>query len=296
MNLFKFRTTTHPTSPSKIGKLVSWDDMEKVIDIPGNLSIETISTNWAAKLSGLLNIKDKKAVSAGISDHDEPIMIETHIIRKPDHSFYMIDTGVSQQLIQDPAGTGIGWILRQYGGIASMNADPSTESILKKQNGKLKGVFLSHIHLDHVTGIPAIPKETPIYIGKNEANARLALNIIAQKTNDRMFAGRPPLEELPFRRETDGTLSGVVDVFGDQMFFAIPTPGHTVGHISFLARTPQGAVLFTGDVSHTRWGWDHDVEPGSYLADRSASIQSLKLLKDLSKRHPNMEVKLGHQD
>jgi len=87
----------------------------------------------------------------------------------------------------------------------------------------------------------------------------------------------------------------VNDVFGDGSFFAILTPGHTAGHTSYLARTTTGPVLLTGDTSHTRWGWENGVEPGTFLAEREPSRNSLRALKALSQRHPNMTVKLGHQ-
>jgi N-acyl homoserine lactone hydrolase len=87
----------------------------------------------------------------------------------------------------------------------------------------------------------------------------------------------------------------VIDVFGDHSFFAILTPGHTIGHLSFLARTPAGPILLATDVSHTRWGWDHGVEPGTYLWNRERSHKNLVALKALSDRHPNMAVKAGHQ-
>ncbi|MFH9551676.1 hypothetical protein [Streptomyces sp. NPDC017435] len=87
----------------------------------------------------------------------------------------------------------------------------------------------------------------------------------------------------------------MIDVFGDRSFFAILTPGHTKGHTSYLARTPEGPLLMTGNVSHTRWGWENDVEPGSFLAERDHARESLLALKALSERHPKMTVKLGHQ-
>jgi N-acyl homoserine lactone hydrolase len=296
MNFLKFRTTTHPTRPARLGRPVDWDTMELLIDTPGTVEVQTVATEWAAPLSGLLNLKDPKPIAAGFQNRKEPIKIYMHIIRHPEKGFFLVDTGVSKRLVEDPSGVGVGWVLRKYGGINDMNAQPSTEDVIAAEGAPLAGVFLTHIHLDHVTGLPAVPQETPIYIGKKEANARLFLNMMAQGTNNRMLAGRPPLEELPFCKNPDGSLSGVVDVFGDGSFFAIPTPGHTIGHVSFLARTKTGAVLFAADVTHTRWGWDNGVEPGTYLADRETSRQSLKTLKALSERHPNMIVKLGHQD
>jgi glyoxylase-like metal-dependent hydrolase (beta-lactamase superfamily II) len=86
-----------------------------------------------------------------------------------------------------------------------------------------------------------------------------------------------------------------VDIFGDGSAFAISVPGHTPGSTAYVLRTPNGPVLLTGDTSHTRWGWDHGVEPGSYTADQPTNLKSLQFLKDLVGRHPTMEVRLGHQ-
>jgi hypothetical protein len=55
-------------------------------------------------------------------------------------------------------------------------------------------------------------------------------------------------------------------------------------------------VLYVGDACHTRWGWEHHVEPGTFSADRPKSVASLEQLEDLVLRHPTIEVRLGHQD
>ncbi len=62
-----------------------------------------------------------------------------------------------------------------------------------------------------------------------------------------------------------------------------------------MARTAKGAVLFTGDTSHTRWGWQNEVEPGGFTSDHEANLKSLIRLKRLATEHPTMEVRLGHQ-
>ena len=96
------------------------------------------------------------------------------------------------------------------------------------------------------------------------------------------FHQRPPSRKLQFTKDPVGKLEGVIDVFGDGSLFAILTPGHTEGHVSYLARTPSGAVLLTGDASRTRWGWDNDVEPGTYTFERDSERKSLLALKALS--------------
>jgi glyoxylase-like metal-dependent hydrolase (beta-lactamase superfamily II) len=295
MKLFTFKATTHPTMPARIGAPVGSAAMETLVDRPGPLEVTTVGADWEAPLSGLLNLKDPKAAQAGLKQRKEPIQIFTHVVRHPARGFFLVDTGVSRRFVQDPAGVGVGWVLRNFFGIEKMHARQSTAEIIESENAALKGVFLTHLHLDHVSGFPDIPKDIPIYTGAHEAEASLFLNLFAQGTYNHLLDGRPALEELQFTKDPDGEFEGVNDVFGDGSFFAILTPGHTAGHVSYLARTKAGPVLITGDTSHTRWGWENNVEPGTYLAERQRSRKSLLALKALSERHPKMIVKLGHQ-
>ena len=296
MKVLTFKATTHKANPARIGAPISAAAMESVIDQPGPVEVKTIGVDWEAPIPGLLNIKHPKAVAAGITAHKEPIKIYAHVVRHPTQGFFLVDTGVSRRLVQDPVGAGVGIMLRKFAGIDKMHAQPSTAEIIAAEGGALNGVFMTHLHLDHVSGLPDVPKDVPIYTGADEAEASLFLNLFAQGTYNHLLAGRPPLEELQFTKDPGGRLEGVNDVFGDGSFFAILTPGHTTGHVSYLARTAAGPVLMTGDVSHTRWGWDNGVEPGTYLQEREPSIKSLLALKALSQRHPDMIVRLGHQE
>jgi glyoxylase-like metal-dependent hydrolase (beta-lactamase superfamily II) len=159
----------------------------------------------------------------------------------------------------------------------------------------LKGVFFTHLHLDHVAGAPDLPRSTPIYTGPGEPSDRGFLNMFTQPCIDRALEGLPPISEWSFRADPDGRFAGVVDVFGDGSFWALWTPGHTPGSTAYLARTPRGPVLFTGDTSHTLWGWEHDVEPGGFTADHVRNVLSLARLRRLAREHPTIDVRLGHQ-
>src|SRR5690349_21792335 len=111
MKLFTFRTTTHRTTPAHIGTPVSSAAMEALIDQPGPIEVKTVGADWEANLSGLLNLKDPKAVQAGLTKRKEPIQIYTHVVRHPTQGFFLLDTGVSRRFVQDPAGAGVGWVL-----------------------------------------------------------------------------------------------------------------------------------------------------------------------------------------
>ncbi|WFU05244.1 MBL fold metallo-hydrolase (plasmid) [Rhizobium sp. CB3171] len=270
--------------------------MEALIDKPGPIEVETIlSANWVAPLSGLLNLKHPVAVKAGIRDREEPIEIYTHLLRHPSHGAFMVDTGVSKRFVQDPKGVGVGLVIRNFAKLDRMKVRNEPLSAVQSKGVELKGVLMTHLHFDHISGMPDIPTDIPFYTGMGEANTRQLQNLFFQGMENRLFEGRPAIREFQFTKDPNDRFDGVVDVFGDGTLFSILTPGHTAGHVSFVARTPEGPVLLTGDACHTRWGWDHGVEPGTYTYDRAKERKSLLALKALSERHPNMIVRLGHQ-
>jgi hypothetical protein len=60
-------------------------------------------------------------------------------------------------------------------------------------------------------------------------------------------------------------------------------------------RTPDGPKLLVGDASHTRWGWENGVEPGTFSLDGPQSALSLAVLRELASEYPQLDVYLGHQ-
>ena len=288
--------TSHPAKSADLGKPISSKAMEALIDQPGPIELGTVvGADWIADLSGLLNLKDPKAVQAGLKDHEEPIKVYTHVVRHPTQGFFLVDTGVSKRLVEDPESVGVGWVLRKFAKIQRMQVRQDTSSVIKAEGVPLKGVFMTHLHLDHISGMPDVPKDVPIYTGPGEPEYSSFVHMAVQGTEDSLLEGRPALREFQFSKDPGGNFEGVIDVFGDGSFFAIQTPGHTPGHVSYLARTSTGPVLLTGDTCHTRWGWENGVEPGTYTDNRESERKSLLALKALSERHPKMVVKLGHQ-
>jgi N-acyl homoserine lactone hydrolase len=87
-----------------------------------------------------------------------------------------------------------------------------------------------------------------------------------------------------------------IDVFGDGSLWAISTPGHTVGHVSYLVVAKTGPALITGDVSHTRWGFDHGVIPGKFNdGTRSDSERSLAQIRAFASQYRRVQIFPGHE-
>jgi N-acyl homoserine lactone hydrolase len=288
--------TSHDTQKSSLGGPRPAADLLAVLDQPGPVELESIvSCDWAVERGGLINLDHPTAKETGLTDGDEPIQVFFHAIRHPTRGLFIVDTGVETALRDAPEKAALRGFVASAMHSEKMKVHQPLGEWLAKQPQPLAGVFLTHLHLDHILGMADVPKSTPVFTGPGEARARSFLNTVVQGTSDRALEGMPALSEWTFSSEPGGPFDGVVDVFGDGSVWALWVPGHTPGSTAYLVRSTKGPVLLVGDASHTRWGWEHDVEPGTFTADGPKGVESFKKLKAFALAHPNVEVRFGHQ-
>lgn len=289
-------TTSHLVAPIRAGQPSSSSAMERLIDQPGPIELQTInSADWRVPLSGLLNLDSDAAKAAHLTDRDEPIQVFAHVIRHPQRGIYLVDSGVSHIVVDQPDSVGLNSMIRKSLPVETMKINRSAADIVSGLRSKLAGVFFTHLHIDHIAGVPELPNDVQLFIGTSESSERSLLHIFTQSPTDTLLQGKPQFQEWQFRPDPDRQFEAVTDVFGDGTIFAISVPGHTGGSTAYLVRTTKGPVLLTGDASHTRWGWEHGVEPGTYTNDQARNLQNLTRLRALVVRHPGIEVRLGHQ-
>lgn len=288
--------SSHPSGKSALGKASSSAEIERLIDQPGPIQLETInSADWSVSLAGLVNLKSQAAIQAGLKDRDEPIQVYAHLLRHPKFGNYLVDTGVSKKLLDDPGKEGLNWLIRKVMHTERMKLNKSTAEILQGMDGKLSGVFFTHLHIDHISGMPDIPNDVPLYIGASESTETNLKNMFVHGASDQLLENKQPLQEWNFQSDPQNKFEGIVDIFEDGSVFAISVPGHTPGSTAYLIRTTHGPVLLTGDACHTRWRWEHTVEPGDFTEDNERNLENLKRLKRLVASHPQIEVRFGHQ-
>lgn len=281
-------TSSHPTVPSNLGVARRTADLLAVIDQPGPIEVETVaSADWVVPRSGLINLDHEKAKD--LEDGDEPIQVFFHGVRHPTRGTFIVDTGIEKAQRDAPDRALISGVLGSAMGADQIRVHTALGDWLAAQHAPLAGVLLTHLHLDHIDGLPDVPRGTPIYAGPGETTARAFLNLVVQGITDRALEGHSAIREWSYGDD------GVLDVFGDGSLWALWVPGHTHGSTAYLARTPTGPVLLTGDACHTAWGWDHQVEPGTFSADQPKSAESLAKLERLAADHPTLRVRLGHQ-
>lgn len=287
--------TQHSAVPARLGVASRSAQLEAIVDQPGPLTVESIvSARWEVDLSGLVNLEHPKAKAAHLSDRTEPIDLYVHVLRHPKYGTFLIDSGVEHAFVADPKHALLHGMLASLAHVDRLKVLHDMRSIVADA-GPISGVLLTHLHADHILGLRDVPASAPIYVGPGDTEERSFMNLLMRGVFDHALAEKAPLRVLQFKHESQGTFDGVLDVFGDGSLWAIWAPGHTPGSVAYLARTAQGPVLFTGDVSHTSWGWKHGVEPGTFSDDRAQSAASFAKLQRFAARHPGLDVRLGHQ-
>ncbi len=253
-----------------------------------------VAADWIIDLEGMLNLEHPAAKAAGIENRKEPIQIKFYALHHPQRGTFLIDTGVARSIARRSDDMPIGALVRSAMNTDSLEVRVDTKSWLEQTKTKLSGVFLTHLHLDHILGLEDVPKDVPLYTGPGEADDSKFSNVFARGTTNDNLAGFGPLRELTVGQKTPEN-PGAVDLFGDGSLYGIHVPGHTRGSMAFLVRTTEGPALITGDASHTAWGWQHSVEPGSFNTDGPTAARSLQALEALARHRPHVRVHVGHQ-
>lgn len=249
-----------------------------------------VAADWQADLSGLIDLDDKKAKQAQLKDLKEPIQIYFYLIEHPKKGLFLIDTGVEHGLKDAGHQDHVGFVVKLGMNLDLLKVRVSTKEWLKRYNKPVAGVFLTHLHIDHILGLPDLPKNISIYVGPGEVSGSTSLwNSVVHMTTNALLKDHQALQELailPYQG---------LDFFNDGSLIIYAIPGHTQGSLAFLVNATDGKHLVTGDTCHTAWGWEHAVSPGYFTEDKKRNKQSLDFLKRLADGDKNIKVHLGHQ-
>lgn len=163
------------------------------------------------------------------------IPIPGYLVRSREGRVVLVDTGFPRSYLSDAASAGADDGLDAFGELVRMglvNTPRGQLALLGLDQESVTDLILTHSDIDHVGGLADFAN-VPIYVG----GAERALE------RPRYFgSARPmPWPEAEYRVLDDETeiLPGLV---------ALPTPGHSPGHLSLLVRLAEtGPVLLAGD-------------------------------------------------
>ena len=269
-----------------------YSDWARVFENPVNIRIESLSTSiMRAQRSGILNLENPRA--AGLRDGTLRLPVFAHLLRHEKYGDYLVDAGipVKESLPDNDGEKG------EFEGddIRMGETDWGTGSRLASLNAHPKAVFFTHLHLDHSMGIADLPSTTTLVFGARESTE--PYNILNSREDLKKYLkGIKIVYTINFSQAATMPPCGpCADLLGDGSLWAISTPGHSAGHISYLVNGTAGPVLITGDACVVRWGFENDVEPGYYSSDIETSRKSLKMLREFCSTYPRIRIIFGHE-
>ena len=238
---------------------------------------------------GKVRIKRSQAVGVGhgLARRARPLIdrewtdwlpMHAYAIEHPD-GVIVIDTGADASLMKP------GW--HPYFQLAvqfDIDRDREIGPQLKARGigaGDVKTVILTHLHIDHDGGLGYFAG-AEIWVAPGELAAasgcRGELGGYLPRRWPRGFDPKP----LRCDDEALGPFASSKRITRDGTLAVIPTPGHTPHHVSVIAETDRGRVLFTGDATYAeaslRAGLVDGVAPDD--AQAKATLARLNALVD----------------
>jgi len=260
----------------------SW---REIFQNPCDITLESFKTGSVnINRRGTINIKHPKA--GYIKDEIINVPIISHLIKHNKFGYYLIDTGLDAKYTYDP-----------YGGVKGRCVDKffqeKNENIgfhLKNRGISLKSIFLSHLHSDHIAGVRELPKEIQYIVGKGEIE-QYQPEIYGDFLKD-----ITTLYEIDFSTLNKiPPLGPSADLFGDGSFWAISTPGHTKGHISYIINGLNGPILLTMDASFIYDNLLLKIAPSDYTEDIALAQKTLENIYEFLLEYPQVKVLAGHE-
>ncbi|MBM9501468.1 MBL fold metallo-hydrolase [Leptospira sp. 201903071] len=282
--------TSHQSKSVPLGKPFSLQNLNQ--DGKGPIAFQKfVAADWEVDRAGLINLNDPKAT--GLKKGPEPIQIYFYVIDHPKFGRYVIDTGISKNFRKDPKDWPVSAIVASAMNTAALKIKITADEWLKKDPKKIEGIFLTHMHLDHILGTADFDSGLPIFIGPKEATGKRFINVFVRGTTDDVLGKNPNLSELVFEESENSP--GVLDFFGDQSLLIFHLEGHTRGSLAFLVKSSSGPQLLLGDSCHTSWGWENQVPPGDFTENQEKNGEALKFLNRIASKFPGIKVHPGHQ-
>lgn len=154
-------------------------------------------------------------------------------------------------------------------------ADPSIPDFLEKNGLKLKYIFLTHSHLDHIGGVSALKAKyhPEIILHQNDVSLLESADEFAR------MLGLPP----PKAFQPDMLLTDENEIkFSDLQFNVLHTPGHTPGSVSFVIDD----LAFVGDTLFAQSIGRTDLPGGNYEKILTSIREKLFTLPDETRVFP----------
>jgi N-acyl homoserine lactone hydrolase len=244
-----------------------------------------------------------KALGIGVASHEMiDVPIVAFLLEHPAAGLVLVDTGFHGRIAEGPSrerSRNLGAVGRAMARGMRMEPEQAVAAQLRARGidpaADVGLIVMTHLHFDHASALCDFPAATVLVSSPEWQAARgrypfLHGYVPAQldprpsyRTID--FTGAPAAESAPFER--------TVDLFGDGSLTLAFTPGHSLGHLSLIARLGERDALLTGDAAYTLATIRDGARPWR-SEDAQAFERSAQALAAWDREHPDALVIPGH--
>ena len=218
------------------------------------------------------------------------------VVRHPSAGTILIDTGMHRDARENPRrdfGIPLSLVFR---GLKPAK-EPFNEQLraLDIEPGSVERVVMTHLHLDHTSGMRLLPDAKFTASAAEWAAARGRFPI----GNGYVPHHLPPVSQMQLLDfDHDGepyaTFNQTIDLLSDDTIRLISTPGHTKGHISILLRLADGGqALLVGDAAYTLRNIHEETLP-MLTDDDTTARRSIAEIKAFALANPRTTLVPSH--
>jgi ribonuclease BN (tRNA processing enzyme) len=155
--------------------------------------------------------------------------------------------------------------------VTALDAGAITAVLSLAEQRRIRRVFITHSHLDHVATLPFFVENV---FGRPEPVEIIAPQPVLTSLQRHLFSGDlwPDFSRLPSRREASVRLRPIAEgttLRVDGLSFTPVRVNHVVPTYGYLVSTPRASILFSGDTAPTENLWK--------LADRARNLKAIFL-------------------
>jgi glyoxylase-like metal-dependent hydrolase (beta-lactamase superfamily II) len=246
---------------------------------------------------GLTVVPELVAVRGGSLIKRVPIAHSAVLVRHPD-AMLLYDTGLCEDISREL--TGKPFVFRQT--LARFTFERSLRTHLDHLNlapSDLRFALLSHLHWDHVSGIPDLPG-VRLRINRVEHEAAQRGLLDARRGLVRQLMRDNPIDLFDCAGPAYEGFPSSYDLFGDGTLVLVPLPGHTAGNTGmFVNRSNGPRLLLIGDAAwvaanYLRPATMHPLLWSAVTSDDATARRTLLALRRFSFRRPDVALIAMH--
>ena len=229
-----------------------------------------------------------------------PRPVNAYVIEHDD-GLVLFDTGQDRASVIDPdyfPGGVTGFLYERLARFQIGPQDTLTAKLAAAGHGAsdVRLAILSHLHEDHIGGIPYLP-EAEFIVADAEWQAmeqpRPELRGFLRKHIDLPGVRYRRIGFTPTDDPAFAPFTAAYDVMGDGSLVLLPTPGHTPGSTALLVRRPDKApLLMVGDLTYEAELLEAGLIPG--VGEKAGLRKASAMVRQLKERYPDLAILPAH--